>query len=141
MRETNPNRLAEKSPRQAPILNTYKVAKLGRLYVYVPTVGGIVHGRAICNIIVGVRYYRLASAYCGELVFRYLTLPVLYAGPYSNTSRPPQYTRLSLFDVIVASLDTMDTSAVRAKFPSLSLDQVFLDNAGGSQVLGSVIDS
>ncbi|KAI0175639.1 PLP-dependent transferase [Hypoxylon sp. FL1284] len=35
----------------------------------------------------------------------------------------------------------MDMQAVRAKFPALRDDQVFLDNAGGSQTLGTVIDS
>lgn len=30
---------------------------------------------------------------------------------------------------------------VRAQFPALQQDQVFMDNAGGSQVLSSVIDS
>ena len=30
---------------------------------------------------------------------------------------------------------------VRAQFPALAQDQVFMDNAGGSQVLSSVIDS
>lgn len=34
-----------------------------------------------------------------------------------------------------------DIAAVRASFPSLSTPQVFFDNAGGSQVLSSVIDS
>ncbi|GJC99729.1 aminotransferase class-V [Colletotrichum higginsianum] len=35
----------------------------------------------------------------------------------------------------------LDIAAVRAKFPALSQDQVFFDNAGGSQTLGTVIDS
>lgn len=35
----------------------------------------------------------------------------------------------------------MDVQKVRANFPALSQDQVFFDNAGGSQVLGSVVDS
>jgi selenocysteine lyase/cysteine desulfurase len=30
---------------------------------------------------------------------------------------------------------------VRAHFPALAQDQVFMDNAGGSQVLSSVIES
>ncbi|KAF2276499.1 aminotransferas-like protein [Westerdykella ornata] len=34
-----------------------------------------------------------------------------------------------------------DIKRVRALFPALDQDQVFLDNAGGSQVLGTVIDS
>lgn len=34
-----------------------------------------------------------------------------------------------------------DVSAVRPQFPALDQKQVFMDNAGGSQVLGSVIDS
>ncbi|OLN95904.1 putative cysteine desulfurase [Colletotrichum chlorophyti] len=35
----------------------------------------------------------------------------------------------------------IDITAVRAKFPALSQDQVYFDNAGGSQTLGTVIDS
>lgn len=35
----------------------------------------------------------------------------------------------------------MDMQKIRANFPALGQDQVFFDNAGGSQVLGSVIDS
>ncbi|EFQ28760.1 aminotransferase class-V [Colletotrichum graminicola M1.001] len=35
----------------------------------------------------------------------------------------------------------LDIAATRAKFPALALDQVFFDNAGGSQTLGTVIDS
>ncbi|KAG6362201.1 hypothetical protein INS49_010431 [Diaporthe citri] len=35
----------------------------------------------------------------------------------------------------------MDVQKVRANFPALGQDQVFFDNAGGSQVLGSVVDS
>lgn len=35
----------------------------------------------------------------------------------------------------------MDIQKVRSNFPALSKEQVFLDNAGGSQVLGTVIDS
>lgn len=38
----------------------------------------------------------------------------------------------------LASLDMVE---VRRSFPALRQDQVFLDNAGGSQTLGSVIDS
>ncbi len=34
----------------------------------------------------------------------------------------------------------LDLDEVRGSFPALKLDQVFLDNAGGSQTLGSVID-
>ncbi|RYN27309.1 hypothetical protein AA0113_g7596 [Alternaria arborescens] len=36
---------------------------------------------------------------------------------------------------------TFDISKSRARFPALQQDQVFLDNAGGSQALGDVIDS
>ncbi|KAH7356281.1 aminotransferase-like protein [Pyrenochaeta sp. MPI-SDFR-AT-0127] len=36
---------------------------------------------------------------------------------------------------------TFDVSTARERFPALQQDQVFLDNAGGSQVLGDVIDS
>ncbi|KAI8156881.1 Cysteine desulfurase-like protein ustD [Colletotrichum sp. SAR 10_86] len=35
----------------------------------------------------------------------------------------------------------IDIAATRAKFPALGQDQVFFDNAGGSQTLGTVIDS
>lgn len=35
----------------------------------------------------------------------------------------------------------MDVQKIRANFPALSQEQVFFDNAGGSQVLGSVVDS
>lgn len=34
-----------------------------------------------------------------------------------------------------------DVTEARKRFPALSQDQVFLDNAGGSQTLGDVIDS
>jgi selenocysteine lyase/cysteine desulfurase len=34
-----------------------------------------------------------------------------------------------------------DISKAREQFPALQQDQVFLDNAGGSQALGTVIDS
>jgi selenocysteine lyase/cysteine desulfurase len=36
---------------------------------------------------------------------------------------------------------TFDISKSREHFPALQQDQVFLDNAGGSQALGDVIDS
>lgn len=36
---------------------------------------------------------------------------------------------------------TFDISKARERFPALQQDQVFLDNAGGSQVLGDVVDS
>lgn len=35
----------------------------------------------------------------------------------------------------------MDIQKVRANFPALDKEQVFFDNAGGSQVLGTVVDS
>ncbi|KAK1980033.1 aminotransferase class-V [Colletotrichum cereale] len=35
----------------------------------------------------------------------------------------------------------LDIAATRAKFPALAQDQVFFDNAGGSQTLGTVIES
>lgn len=37
--------------------------------------------------------------------------------------------------------DDLDITRVRRQFPALARDQVFFDNAGGSQVLQSVIDS
>ncbi|KAF2867510.1 pyridoxal phosphate-dependent transferase [Massariosphaeria phaeospora] len=37
--------------------------------------------------------------------------------------------------------DTFDVASARERFPALKQDQVYLDNAGGSQVLGQVIDS
>ena len=36
---------------------------------------------------------------------------------------------------------TFDVNTIRAQFPALSQKQVYMDNAGGAQVLGSVIDS
>lgn len=36
---------------------------------------------------------------------------------------------------------TFDIATARQRFPALKEDQVYLDNAGGSQVLGDVIDS
>ena len=36
---------------------------------------------------------------------------------------------------------TFDVKAVRDHFPALKEDQVYFDNAGGSQVLKEVIDS
>ncbi|KAK6067224.1 aminotransferase class-v [Seiridium cupressi] len=36
---------------------------------------------------------------------------------------------------------SFDVSSARAQFPALQQDQVFFDNAGGSQTLGTVIDS
>ena len=38
-------------------------------------------------------------------------------------------------------MDAFDVSKARSRFPALNQDQVFLDNAGGSQVLGEVIES
>lgn len=35
----------------------------------------------------------------------------------------------------------MDIQKVRANFPALDKEQVFFDNAGGSQVLGTVVDT
>jgi selenocysteine lyase/cysteine desulfurase len=42
-----------------------------------------------------------------------------------------------------SSLDAanLDVADIRRKFPALNHDQVYFDNAGGSQALGSVIDS
>jgi selenocysteine lyase/cysteine desulfurase len=37
--------------------------------------------------------------------------------------------------------EPFDISNARSRFPALQQDQVFLDNAGGSQALGTVIDS
>lgn len=39
------------------------------------------------------------------------------------------------------SQSQLDIKALRAKFPALQQDQVFLDNAGGSQILGAAADS
>ncbi|KAF5624635.1 selenocysteine lyase [Fusarium tjaetaba] len=39
------------------------------------------------------------------------------------------------------SQSQLDIKALRAKFPALHQDQVFLDNAGGSQILGAAADS
>ncbi|KAL2070872.1 hypothetical protein VTL71DRAFT_13898 [Oculimacula yallundae] len=38
-------------------------------------------------------------------------------------------------------MSSFDIATARSKFPALSQPQVFLDNAGGSQTLGTVIDS
>ncbi|KAI8632289.1 PLP-dependent transferase [Xylariaceae sp. FL1651] len=38
-------------------------------------------------------------------------------------------------------MTSFDIETVRSKFPSLGEDQVFLDNAGGSQTLGTVIEA
>jgi len=38
-------------------------------------------------------------------------------------------------------IDTFDVQAARMHFPALDQSQVFFDNAGGSQVLGEVIES
>ncbi|KAJ5612105.1 Pyridoxal phosphate-dependent transferase major region subdomain 2 [Penicillium lagena] len=38
-------------------------------------------------------------------------------------------------------MSTFDVTAVRARFPALQQEQVFMDNAGGSQVLDTVADS
>lgn len=35
----------------------------------------------------------------------------------------------------------MDMQKIRSNFPALDKEQVFFDNAGGSQVLSSVVDS
>jgi selenocysteine lyase/cysteine desulfurase len=37
-------------------------------------------------------------------------------------------------------MGSLDLEKVRACFPALSSDQVFFDNAGGSQTLGTVVD-
>ena len=37
--------------------------------------------------------------------------------------------------------NTFDIASARTKFPALNQKQIYLDNAGGSQVLGTVIDS
>lgn len=42
---------------------------------------------------------------------------------------------------IVNMTATFDISKARERFPALQQDQVFLDNAGGSQALDGVIDS
>ena len=38
-------------------------------------------------------------------------------------------------------MSSSDLDAVRSQFPALAGDQVFFDNAGGSQTLGSVIEA
>jgi hypothetical protein len=54
------------------------------------------------------------------------------------SSVQPFYSHLA--DAAMSS-DAIDISAVRSKFPALALDQVFFDNAGGSQTLKAVVDS
>jgi selenocysteine lyase/cysteine desulfurase len=39
------------------------------------------------------------------------------------------------------SSHALDVEAVRAQFPALQSDQVYLDNAGGSQILGAAVDA
>ena len=34
-----------------------------------------------------------------------------------------------------------NVQALRAKFPALQQDHIYLDNAGGSQILGTVVDA
>lgn len=41
----------------------------------------------------------------------------------------------------MARRDEFDVASVRAQFPALAQPQVFFDNAGGSQTLGTVISS
>ena len=41
---------------------------------------------------------------------------------------------------IAAPSSALDLSAIRSEFPALAQDFVFLDNAGGSQVLRRVAD-
>jgi len=38
-------------------------------------------------------------------------------------------------------MSSFDIASARERFPALKQPQVFFDNAGGSQVLGTVIDS
>jgi selenocysteine lyase/cysteine desulfurase len=38
-------------------------------------------------------------------------------------------------------MSEFNIKTARERFPALQQDQVFLDNAGGSQALGTVIDS
>ena len=44
-------------------------------------------------------------------------------------------------DIMGIDGNDFDVDAARAHFPALKQDQVFFDNAGGSQVLGDAIDS
>lgn len=45
-----------------------------------------------------------------------------------------------MINEIMTKEKTLDLSWVRSQFPSLDQDFVFMDNAGGSQALGSVVD-
>lgn len=38
-------------------------------------------------------------------------------------------------------MSQFNVTAARSKFPALTQDQIFFDNAGGSQTLGAVVDS
>lgn len=39
-------------------------------------------------------------------------------------------------------MSDLDIDAVRSQFPALaSTDQIFFDNAGGSQILGTVVEA
>ncbi len=42
---------------------------------------------------------------------------------------------------MAGNISEPDMAEVRASFPALSQEQVFFDNAGGSQTLGTVIES
>jgi selenocysteine lyase/cysteine desulfurase len=38
-------------------------------------------------------------------------------------------------------MSTFDVAAIRKHFPALDKKQIYFDNAGGSQILGSVVES
>jgi hypothetical protein len=62
----------------------------------------------------------------------------------SNASRScvtkviASYLQISVFGTMPSSFDVQ---AARQQFPALKQNQVYFDNAGGSQILGPVIDS
>lgn len=43
--------------------------------------------------------------------------------------------------IIEMTSHALNVEALRAEFPALQNDQVYLDNAGGSQILGVVVDA
>ena len=56
-----------------------------------------------------------------------------------NYSQTVQFPTTALANM--ATVDKFDITACRDQFPALAQQQVFMDNAGGSQVLASVIES
>lgn len=58
---------------------------------------------------------------------------------YSLTRQTGRTRKLHIITFIMAASLNMDE--VRGAFPALKTDQIFLDNAGGSQTLGTVAEA